>query len=223
MLGLLVLTLTWAILQALPTGSAPDGVAEAWVLPAIMAGTSIVSSLLNRNKKPATTPGEAEMYAQEQRDRSRGTAAEDAYLSYLDSYDASKAAEATAGAMSKGWMKSFGRDIEGLRGSQVSRGRLDTGYGMEDEDRYVTDFNENVANQIARLGMQASELNLGAAGQRGQMGSTMVGRATDLAAGRRDQALMDRASKRSMYGTILGSLLQAGGQAYGAYKGAQGG
>lgn len=222
MFGILLLLLACAAADALfgAPGAGMD-VSLAWVNFAIPAVTSIASALLSRRGGGGggNAPGSAEMLSEERRSRTAGQSAEDDYLSYLGGFDAEESARRSAGAMSGDWMKTFGRQLEGLRGSQVSRGRLDTGYGMEDEDRYVTDFNQGVADKITGMSMDATRMNMGAAQARGELGERMTGRATDLAASRRDQYLTDRASKRAMYGGIGSSLLQAGGQVLGAYAG----
>jgi hypothetical protein len=218
MAGILSLIAFWLLCEyVLPVPRAPDGTVLAFWQFAIPLALQAGQALLSHKKKSTPTPGDAEFKAQSARDAARGGAAEDSYFNYMQGFDANKAATETAGAMSSDWMKQFRRDLEGVQGGQVARGRLDTGYGMQDEDRYVEDFNDSVANKMAQLSMNAAGMNLGARQALGAYGERVTGRGLDLTATRRDQALMDAASRRAMYGQIGGALIGAAGQFAGAY------
>jgi len=54
------------------------------------------------------------------------------------------------------------RDLDDLRGNQVGRGRLNTGFGYEDEDRLWEGFMDRVGSQISSNAMEGSRQKLSA-------------------------------------------------------------
>lgn len=75
-------------------------------------------------------------------------------------FDAASAAREVATASFESFRKDLGEDIESLRGSQVGRGRLNTGFGFEDEDRLVTESAEGLNRELARQAFTAASLDL---------------------------------------------------------------
>lgn len=75
-------------------------------------------------------------------------------------FDAAAAARETAAASFADMREEMGRGIESLRGQQVGRGRLDTGFGFEDEDRLVMDFQDRLSRDLSHGAFQAAGLNL---------------------------------------------------------------
>lgn len=139
-------------------------------------------------------------------------------------FDAAAAARDVARANFEAFREELGEDIESLRGSQVGRGRLDTGFGFEDEDRLVRSASDRLNREIARGGLQAAGLNL--RNIEGQTQAANVAREFDLAllggATDREQARENerKRRRRSRFG-LLGGLVGAGvGLATGGLPGA---
>ena len=90
----------------------------------------------------------------------RATALETRTDEARGAYDAAAAARETAAASFADIKEEMGRGIESLRGQQVGRGRLDTGFGFEDEDRLVMDFQDRLSRDISHGAFTAAGLNL---------------------------------------------------------------
>lgn len=75
-------------------------------------------------------------------------------------FDASQAARETARASFQDFREDMGRGVEELRGQQVGRGRLRTGFGFEDEDRLVMDFQDRLSRDLAHGAFTAAGMNL---------------------------------------------------------------
>lgn len=214
MVGLLVLTLLWAATELLFPASAPtpgEPQLAFWNF-AIPAALSIGNALINRGGDKKQSAGQGRMSAQAASDRSRGSAAEDAYYDRISNFDATEGAKRTADVLSQDWMQQYTEGVEGLRGRQVGQGRLDTGYGFEDTDRYTRDARRSMTDSLARLSMQAQGQQLGATESMGRYGERTTGRGIDIDMTEEDRRRSDRASKRSALGNIGGALIQAGGR-----------
>lgn len=131
-------------------------------------------------------------------------------------YDPTAAAARAGRAQFDVFREDLGRDIEQLRGEQVGRGRLRTGFGFEDEDRLIQyglrDLNRALAqNALSTAGFQLRNIE-----GFGQSGAQSRGRYLDLLAGQRDAEIAEenyrrqrRARKRGGLGGILGGALGA--------------
>ncbi len=211
MVGLLILTLLWAATELLFPASAPapgEPQLAFWNF-AIPAALSIGNSLINRGGKKKK--GAGPMDAQGAADRSRGSAAEQAYYDRISKFDATEGAQRTADVLSQDWMQEYTEGMEGLRGRQVGQGRLDTGYGFEDTDRFTRDARRSMTDSLARLTMQDQGQQLGATESMGRYGERVTGRGIDLEQTEKDRKRADAASKRSMWGNIGGALIGAAG------------
>ena len=213
MVGLLILTLLWAASELLfPVAApAPGEPALAFWNFAIPAALSVGSALINRGKDKGDSRDDSRMTNQARRDEERGTEAEQAYYDRLSSFDATEGAKRQADVLGRDWMQKFTEGAERLRGGQVSRHRLDTGYGMEDEDRYVRDATRQQQDALARLAMQAQGMDVDVARDLGRYGERTTGRALDIRQTEEDRKRADRAGKRQLWGNIGGALIQAGG------------
>lgn len=110
----------------------------------------------------------------------------------------------------------FGRDwaegVEDLMGQQVGMGRLRTGFGGEDIDRYTRDAYETFANEQAKMSWMAPQLELrnieGMASARDRYGDILTG-ATDLELGLKYADVAKDQAKKSFWGTLAGGVLGA--------------
>lgn len=150
-------------------------------------------------------------------DRSRriGQSMEDEYVSGLMRFDPYSAyREAAQGAFGD-FRRQFADDLQRLRGQQAGMGRLNTGFATMDEDRLFTDLGSRLMDTLSQGAMQAGQMNLQRLGQMGDYAGRQRDTAMQAAFGdwatRYQQRAADQASKRSMWGNVLGGLLQAGG------------
>lgn len=214
MVGLLILTLLWAATELLFPASAPapgEPQLAFWQF-AIPAALSIGNALINRGGDKKGSEGERRMASQAARDRTRGGAAEQTYYDRISSFDATEGAQRTADVLSRDWMRDYTEDMERLRGTQVGQGRIDTGYGYEDTDRFSRDARQSMTDSLARLSMQAQGQQIGVNRDIGRYGERVTGRGIDLEQTAEDRRRSDRASRRSMWGNIGGALIGAGGR-----------
>jgi len=156
------------------------------------------------------------------RDRSVGTQAEDDYLARARGFDARKGASEAA----RGYFNQFGdklnKMIRNLRGAQVGSGRLDTGFGNEDQDELIQGGIRDLNDTLATNALQAESLNLRNTEGLGGFGERTTGRYLDILGGNRDAAMMDEEARRAqeakkksglfgLIGRVGGSLLGPAG------------
>ena len=143
-------------------------------------------------------------------------------------FDAAAAARETAAASFADMREEMGRGIESLRGHQVGRGRLDTGFGMEDEDRLVMDFQDRLSRDISHQAFTAAGMNLRNIEGGGREAG--IAREQDLAlltgATDREQARINEKNRRrrgrfGMLGGVAGAAIGSLGGLPGAELGAK--
>lgn len=142
-------------------------------------------------------------------------------------FDAAAAAREVAKAQFKDFQEELGKGIESLRGHQVGRGRLDTGFGMEDEDRLVMDFQDRLSRDVAKGAFTAASLNLrNIEGETGAAESARD-RNLDLLTGATDRAQAiendKQRRKRGRFGLLGGAIGGVGGFFLGGPAGAMAG
>lgn len=209
MAGLLALALTWLAMQHLGGHAAPGAPSEAFLqfLPLIL---SAGQALLNKHKGGGSS-APSPMAAQSTADLARGKQAENAYYDKLTGFNAEDAASKAAGATFTDWQDQLKRGYESLTGGQVASGRINSGYGYQDSDRYLKDQGNALTKNLAALSLQAEGLNLQNTGMLGQYGSDVTGRGVDLAQTEADRKAQEAASKRSLYGNLGGAIINAAG------------
>lgn len=143
-------------------------------------------------------------------------------LQEAEEYDPYAAATRSSKAQFESFQPDLERGIRDLRGSQVGMGRLQTGYGQEDEDYLVSEGIQDLNRQIAQRSLDASRLELEGRGQRG-----------DFIAGGLDRGRQEEEDEREkkaggwrgflggVAGTALGSLVGPVGSAVGAKLGSR--
>jgi len=110
----------------------------------------------------------------------------------------------------------LGESLADLRGSQVGMGRLRTGFGFEDQDRFTRDSLDRFYNQLSSQAWRAPAYNL----QNNAMMASSLDREWDITTGgadlwtsEMDREAAERASKRDMWGNIIGGGLGLVGKA----------
>jgi len=221
MVGLLILTLLWAATELLfPAQTQVPGepLMAFWGF-AIPAALSIGKSLINRggggDESRSTGP------AQGSADQTRGRAAEQEYYDRVSGFDASEGAARTAEVLGRDWREKTKRGRERLTGQQVAAGRLDTGYGYEDQDRYGEDTRREFNDSMARLAMEAQGQQMDVNESLGRYGARVTGRGIDQEMTADAQRRADTADKRGMIGGLGGALIGAAGKVLGAKYGAR--
>lgn len=144
---------------------------------------------------------------------SRATRLENQSDSRREQFDARDYARDVAAGTFRDFKEELGADIESIRGNQASRGRLDTGFGFEDEDRYVSEAFEDLQAELARNSFTAAGLDLENTAGIERSGAMARDRNTELLVGAtdREQARENaRAQRKRRRFGLLGGLVGAG-------------
>ena len=147
-----------------------------------------------------------------------------------ETFDAAAYAREVAASQFADMREEMGKGIESLRGHQVGRGRLDTGFGMEDEDRLVMDFQDRLSRDLASGAFTAAGLDLrNIEGETGAAESArdrdldlMVG-ATDRAQAIENEKQQRKRARWGALGGVAGGLIGSLGGPAGAMAGAKAG
>lgn len=157
------------------------------------------------------------------RSRRIGEALEDQYVSGISGFDPYAAYREQAQGAFNQFRRSFANQLSRLRGQQVGMGRLRTGFATADEDRLFLEMADRLNDVLAQGALQAAGLNLQRLGQMGdyaarQRDTALQGYFGDWAT-RYQQQMADRASKRQMWGNLIGAGLTGLGLALGGPAG----
>lgn len=159
-------------------------------------------------------------------DRERGREAEDIAQERLTGFDAEEGAARAGRAQFETFREDLQRDLGDLRGSQVGRGRLRSGFGFDEEDELIEFGLRDLNRQLTQNALQAQGLNLSAARSLGQTGGQRTGRFLDILASERDADLleeeMERREKARSRGGLLRGLGAIAGGAAGFFAGGPG-
>lgn len=117
-------------------------------------------------------------------------------------YDPYEAANRSAQAQYQTFDRDLREGVEDLRGSQVGRGRLNTGFGFEDEDRLYRGAYEDLNRAIAERSMQAAGLDL--RNIEGMQRAREL--APEMAAGGIDQEMQREDIEREKKGGLIGGV-----------------
>lgn len=143
----------------------------------------------------------------------RATALEQRTDEARSSFDSAAAAREVASVQFADFREQLGEDVESIRGNQVSRGRLDTGFGMEDEDRYITGALKDLDQELVRNAFTAQSLDLQNTAGTQRAAETAREQDLSLLAGSTDRAQAEenqrQQKKRRRFG-LLGGLVGAG-------------
>lgn len=123
-------------------------------------------------------------------------------------YDPQEAAERAARAQFDTFREDLGEDFQRLRGSQASRGRIRSGMGFEEEDRFLRDRLDRLDRALTTRAVQVSGQEL----QKQGLMSQNRGRYLDLLSGQLDREVARENANRSMLAGLLSGGAYAAGQ-----------
>lgn len=129
-------------------------------------------------------------------DRDAGREAEATATDRLAGFDAEEGAARAGRAQFDTFREDLGRDLGDLRGSQVGRGRLQSGFGFDEEDELIQFGLRDLNRQLTSNALQAQGLNLSAARSLGQAGQHQTGRFLDVLASERDTDFLEEEQER---------------------------
>lgn len=125
----------------------------------------------------------------------------------LREFDPRKAAKRSARAQFETFEEDLREDMQSLRGRQVGSGRVDTGFGFQDQDRFVRD-------RLDRLDRALATRATASAGQRLQqlgMVNRSRGRFFDLLSGQLDRETARENAEKQQLASILGGITGTAG------------
>lgn len=168
-------------------------------------------------KDPTTERISREFQVQGKRDVAAGNQAEDEAQRRLEGFDAQEAARTSARAQFDEFSEDLGDNLRDLRGSQVGRGRINSGFGFEEEDELYEGALEDLGRTLSQNALAANAQNLSATGQLSELGGRRTGRYLDVLASERDAQLLQeeqrrraRAEKRGGLFGFLGTVAKGG-------------
>jgi hypothetical protein len=161
------------------------------------------------------------------KEREDSTRAVDSYLDWATDYDPQEAINRRSQAQWNNLSESLGREIESLRGRQVGSGRVNSGFGFEDQDRLYEGAFDNLTNAMAMNALQGEQLGASVRQGLGAWGSDARNRYLELLSGEDDRFIRDndiRSKKRGgLWGTLGGIAGGIGGFLLGGPTGAAAG
>jgi hypothetical protein len=186
----------------------------------IPAGVGVLGSLLGgRKSKPVRDPREAQLNARLQQMSATGQGLEGEYLQRLRSFDPMAAATQASQAQYSMAMPMIREQLDDLRGQQAGVGRLRSGYGMGDQDRLLTRNLEHLNQSTVARAMEAAQMqaaNTGAMGNYAQgLNNQYFDAAYGMMASDQDRRAAEKASRRGMWGSLLGAGIQGAGYVLG--------
>lgn len=116
-------------------------------------------------------------------------------LGRVRSHDPTEAFKETAKAGFEEIRTPLAESIESLRSEQVGRGRLNSGFGFQDEDRLVRDIYTNYLNRLSSSALAAEQLRLQGYGLEG-----------DIISGQLDRKTAEQNAGRHRKGALFGAL-----------------
>ena len=138
------------------------------------------------------------LYRQTMRDDlETGAEAEQDYLRRAREYDPYAAAQRAGRATYDILREDFGRDLAELRSFNAGIGRLETGYGADDEHRAYLDLLDRLNRQIAANSLQAAGLELQNLQGLGSFGQNVALRGRDLVAGELDRRQAEENARKA--------------------------
>jgi len=166
--------------------------------------------LLKGRQKPSNREKISRQFqGQAKEDQARGSKNEAVAGERLRNFDAEETAARVGRAQYDTFSRDLGRSIEDLRGSQVGRGRLQSGFGFDDEDRLFQGALEDFNRQLVQNSFTASGQNLQATGQLGELGGRQTGRYLDVLASERDADFLEEERRRKAAAEKRGGIFGA--------------
>lgn len=145
------------------------------------------------------------------RSRQRGERLTGEYETRATDYDPYEASQRASVAAGEELYEDFGRQFRDLRGSQVGRGRLGTGYGEMDEMEAFEGFEENLANILTQNSLRAAGLDLQNIQGIGRQGAQSEQQHLDQLYGERDRWQDRENARRRRQASLWGGLAKTAG------------
>lgn len=148
-----------------------------------------------------------------------------AFMGGMEGFDPYSAMRDSSMGMLNMFLPRLKESVAGFREGSVDAGRFDTGFAQQGEDRLIRGGFENMNNQILSNALQANQQRLGQLGTMGSYAGNMGNTFMDATIGdyqtQQAQRLADNASKRSMWGSMIGGAMNVmpWGKAGSAIKG----
>jgi len=128
-------------------------------------------------------------------------------------FDARDYMRESTGAAFDQFKESFGENIDSLRGQQVGRGRLDTGFAFEDEDMLFRNMGRDLNRQLGSMSMAAAGLDMrntegmaGDAAQAGAVYDSSVSGAMDRETAELNARDKKRQNRLGLLGAVAGGV-----------------
>lgn len=216
--GILVLVL-WLLVVSRAPGESVQAIP---LIPLAMGAVSAYNAFKNRGQgqQRRPSPNMAQFDARVARAGQVGQETEDEYLRRLKGFNPMQAATQAATAQYNIAMPQIQRQVANLRGSQAGS-RLNTGYGMQDQDQLLTDNLNNLNQSIIARAMDAAQMERGVISEMGQYGQNNTNLWLDATYGRYQTEEDRRAQERQSRWGLAGGLFSAAAQGAGAYYGAR--
>ena len=148
-----------------------------------------------------------------------GSTLMDNFTSGIQDFDPDAAFNRRLTAAQESFKRQFTRDVEALRGSQVRRGRTNTGFAFQDEDRLFEEMAGRFAEVSGSAALTTAGMDMDRLALIGAHGERASDRAMSARGGEyhtlRGQRLQDQADRRQMWGNIAGGLGSAIGAIWG--------
>lgn len=163
--------------------------------------------------------GRSKMRPQADRDLNVGREVEDEYVQRARDFDATGAARTAGSAIFDEVQEGLDRNVRTLRGAQVGRGRINSGFDFEDEDELVGDTYKNLARTLAQNAITTTGMNLRNMEGLGGYGERTTGRGLDIVASERDADIdeeeMRRRDEERRRSGLFGAIGRIGGTVLG--------
>jgi hypothetical protein len=176
-----------------------------------------------KKKQAAQNPGLAGFDARVARMGQRGEDVERQYLNRVQNFDPMAAATQAAQGQYNLMLPQITQGIADLRGMQAGQGRLRSGYGMHDQDEFLSRNYQHLNDSMVARAMEAARMGMDNTNALGSYATNSQNMYLDATMGRymteeqRRQA--EEASKRGMWGNLLGAGIGAAGTYFGARAG----
>lgn len=140
------------------------------------------------------------------RDVGVGQGAEDEFLSRAKGFDGKENAAIAAQAQVDATMPRIQEGLADHRSTQVSQGRVGSGFGFEDQDRLFRGYLDRVSLDIAQRSMEAGRQDLTNQGQISRFGNTVTGRGMEGMTADMDREEAGKNARRKSFFGMLGRI-----------------
>jgi len=141
----------------------------------------------------------------------------------LTGFDPGEAYKEYLGGAEEAFGRQLGEGLDAVRGTEVGRGRLNSGFGALDETEFARQLTSDYRREASSRALDASGMNLSRLSRIADVEERGTGTYLDLLTGQKDreQAAANARNERkaNRRNAIIGGIAQIGGAAAGAYLG----